>query len=396
VLDSIYIGMSGLLGYSRGLRVISNNVANLNTPGFKASHLQFADLFSGNGASNSQGGVPTKDGTGIGVNTLSTTLSFTQGEFRQTGNSLDLALNGDGLFVERNDAGELRYTRAGQFEFNSDGILVDRSDGSHVLALDDTGKLTEITVATLKSNTPKATATVNFQGNLSTDATADFVVDGVNVFDAAGGQHTLKLSFHKEATAGTWTVTVNDGTTVVGSGQVKFVNGVPDPAASTLQLTYKPDGVAEMPLSFDFQTGVTSFAAGTTSTLAFAKQDGFGAGSLTSATFGDDGKLALTYSNGQTAHGARLAIARFDTTDGLQSVGGNKFASQDIGSMHIGAAGSDGFAKVSSGVLELSNVDLSQEFGDLIVTQRGYQASSQIVSTANEMIQQLFDMKSRR
>jgi len=395
-LDSIYIGMSGLLGYSRGLRVISNNVANLNTPGFKASHLQFADLFSGNGASNSQGGVPTKDGAGVGVNTLSTTLSFTQGEFRQTGNNLDLALNGDGLFVERNDAGEVRYTRAGQFQFNSDGILVDRTDGAHVLALDDTGKLTEITVGKLKSNTPKPTATINFEGNLSVDATSDFVADGVKVFDAAGGEHTLKLTFHKEATPGTWTVTVNDGATVVGSGEIKFVNGVPDPAASTLQLAYKPEGVAELALSFDFQTGVTSFAAGTTSTLAFSKQDGFGAGVLTSARFDENGKLTLAYSNGQTVTGPRLAVARFDTTDGLESVGGNKFASQDSGSMHIGAAGSEGFANVSSGVLELSNVDLSQEFGDLIVTQRGYQASSQIVSTANEMIQQLFDMKSRR
>lgn len=395
MLDSIYIGMTGLLGYQRGLRVISNNVANLNTPGFKGSHLQFADLFYTSG--DAQPGHSGQGKSGVGLNTLSTTLNFTQGEFRQTGNSLDLALNGDGFFVERDDSGATRYTRAGQFEFNADGILVDRTDGSHVMALDDSGKLTEIKLSGLRSNAAKPTATIQFQGNLSNDGTTH-TIDGVKVFDAVGGEHTLKLTFTNGApsNAGQWTVTVTDGSTTVGTGTIKFVNGVPDPAASKIDLTYQPAGVASMGLSFDFQSNVTSFAAGTTSTLAFAKQDGFAGGTLTSAKFDENGRLTLAYSNGQTVHGARIAVARFDTTGALEPLGGNKFGAKDGGGLHLGTAGDNGFASVSSGTLELSNVDLSQEFGDLIVTQRGYQASSQIVSTANEMIQQLFDMKSRR
>jgi flagellar hook protein FlgE len=252
-------------------------------------------------------------------------------------------------------------------------------------------------LANQRSNAAQATTSIQFQGNLSSDGSTH-VVDSVNVFDSAGGQHTLKLSFANDApaNAGTWTVTVTDGATTVGTGDIKFVNGAPDPSASTLALTYSPSGVTPLALTFDFSTNVTSFAAGTTSTLAFDKQNGFGAGSLTNAKFDAQGRLTLTYSNGQTSHGAQLAVARFDTTSSLEPLGGNKFASRDDGAMHVAGAGSTGFATVSSGVLELSNVDLSQEFGDLIVTQRGYQASSQIISTANDMIQQLFDMKSRR
>jgi flagellar hook protein FlgE len=393
MLDSIYIGMSGLLGYSRGLKVISNNVANMNTPGFKASQLQFGDLFY-SGGNAAQGNANPGGG---GLKTGTTTLNFRQGEFRQTGNNMDLAIDGDGLFVLRNDAGEIRYSRAGQFEFNGEGILVNRADGAKVLGLDANGKLAEIHISGSRSNPPKATASLKFTGNLSGDD-VDHTIDGVKVFDSVGGEHTLKLAFTNgaPATPGTWTVTVTDGTTTVHTGTIKFVNGLPDPAASTLSFTYSPSGVPAIPLSINFAENATSFAAGTTSTLVFSTQDGYAAGVLTQAGVDEQGRLKLTYSNGQSTHDQRLALAHFDTESSLEALGGNLFKSANDAAVHYGTAGTEAFGDVSAGMVELSNVDLSREFGDLIVTQRGYQASSQIVSTANEMIQQLFDMKSRR
>lgn len=397
MLDSIYIGMTGLMGYSRGLRVIGNNVANLNTPGFKSSHLQFADLFYSSGDPGAQGGVPAYRNMGLGLNTLSTSLDLRQGEFRQTGNSLDVAVDGEGMFVLRDDAGVLRYTRAGQFEFDKDGFLVSRTDGSKVMALDDEGKLTQITLSGLRTNSAKASASVSFQGNLSLDDT-DHVIGAVKVFDALGGEHTLKVSFTNQAptTPGSWTVTVTEGTTTIATGTIAFANGLPVAGSSSLAFTYSPTGVAPIPLTLDFSKDVTSFAAGTTSTLALNKQDGFASGALTSVAFDGAGRLRLTYGNGQTVDGVRLALARFDNQGVLEPLGGNLFGSRDAGATHIGAAGSGSFGKVAAGLVELSNVDLSQQFSELIVTQRGYQAASQIVSTANEMIQVVFDMKARR
>ena len=119
-------------------------------------------------------------------------------------------------------------------------------------------------------------------------------------------------------------------------------------------------------------------------------------GVLTQAGVDEQGRLKLTYSNGQSTHDQQVALAHFDTQSALEALGGNMFKSSNDAALHYGKAGSNEFGKVSSGMVELSNVDLSREFGDLIVTQRGYQASSQIVSTANDMIQQLLDMKSRR
>lgn len=149
-----------------------------------------------------------------------------------------------------------------------------------------------------------------------------------------------------------------------------------------------------MPMTFDFSTDVTSFAANDLSTLV-AKQDGLPVGALTKVAFDDSGVLNASYSNGQNVKGVGLALARFDSLDAVESSGENTFVANDLRSWTFGGASSGGFGKVRSGSIEASNVDLSREFSDLVIMQRGYQASSQIVSTANEMIQQLFSMKNK-
>lgn len=397
MLDSIYIGMSGLQGYSKGLRVISNNTANINTPGFKSSGLQFGDMFYSNGG---RGGSMSgsNDQAGHGLLTNGTTLNFKQGELRQTGNSLDLSVDGEGMFTLKDASGNLHFSRSGQFEFNTDGILVNRADGSKVMGRTDSGALTEISISGQHTNKGKATSVVKFIGNIPVTSTTQ-TAGSVKVIDSAGGEHTLSLNLTRTSADGAaevvWKVDVMDGTTNVGTGQVKFVDGKPTAAASKVSINYTPAGLTAIPLQLDFSTDVTSYASGSLSSLAFSSQDGYAPGTLSNVTFDATGAIVMAYSNGQTSKGSKLSLSRFDSTDAVSSIGNNQFDAIDPSAWHAGSAQGNGFGTVKSGMLEISNVDLSQEFSDLVIMQRGYQASSQIITTANEMLQELFSMKGK-
>jgi len=402
MFDSIYIGLSGLQGFSKGLKVISNNVTNLNTPGFKSSDLRFADAFYQQGMPN--GGYTLGDGQtqyGTGLATLSTRINFQAGDTRQTGNALDLSIGGEGMFIlQDKDSAELSYTRAGQFQFDKNGDLISGSTGKYVMGFaagSSDGELGRISLNSLRTNAAKATSTVAFTGNLSSTADS-FDLSAVKLIDSVGGEHLVRLNFKSKAgtTPGVWTVTVFDGTTSLTSGDIKFNDGVPDPAQDTLNLSYTPSGGTAFDVKFDFSANVTSFASGTTSTLAFASQDGFAMGTMTAGGFDKDGTLSITYSNGQTAKRGRLALATFESNLGLTQTGAGEFVAGDVQARHLALPGDAGLGEVESGQLELSNVDLSAQFSDLIVMQRGYQASSHVISTANDMIQQLFDMKGGR
>jgi flagellar hook protein FlgE len=396
MLDSIHIGTSGLTSFSDGLRTVSNNLTNINTPGYKGAQAQFAAMFSqqSDSSSHSSGG---NGSLGSGLESLAASINFKQGDFQQTGNQLDAAIDGLGFFVLKDTSGQINYTRDGQFQFDKNSFLVSRTNGARVQALSNKGELQDISLSGLGSNSPKATATATFNGNLSTDV-ATFTAGGVNVFDSVGGQHTLSLLFtnNNATTPGQWSVTVQDGTTTVGTGTIVFSNGLPVAGKNTVSLTYSPSGVPPIPLTFDFSTNVTSFSAGTTSTLALQKQDGYGAGSLTNTALDAEGYVVATYSNGQTVKGARLALAKFDSDLNLVEVGGNNFVNGNSSSVHYGYASANSFGKLTPGSVEGSNVDMAQEFSNLIVMQRGYQAASHVISTANDMIQDLFDMKGNR
>lgn len=393
MLESIYVGMTGLLGYSKGLRVIANNTANLNTPGFKSSSLQFADMFySGSGTS---GSASQGEHVGFGLNTAGTTLSFKQGELRQTGNDLDMAIDGQGLFVLKDEQGKITYTRAGQFKFDTDGTLVNRINGEKVMSMDDSGNLASISLNGKMINLGKPTTRVDFSGNLSNTVTEQTTA-GINVIDAGGASHALSVKFSvksSDATGTTMKVELLDGSAVVNTSEMVFVNGKPTAATATIQATYTPTGQPPMALTLDFSSDVVLFAGQTS--LKVDSQDGVGPGSLSGAAFDTTGTLVMTYSNGQTVKGARLALARFDSLDAVGSVGDNQFEALDQNAWHYGSASDGAFGKVQSGRVEISNVDLSQEFSDLVIMQRGYQASSQVISTANDMLQELFSMKSR-
>ncbi len=397
MLSSIYIGMTGLQGYSQGLRVIANNTANINTPGYKASSLQFADMFYSN--SNSGSGMMQ---VGYGLNTAGTVLNFQQGEMRKTGNSsgitLDLAVDGQGLFTLKDSAGNLHYTRAGQFEFNSDGVLVSRIDGSKVMGQDANGALIEITIAGQSLGDAKATTAVKFTGNLANGSTG-FTINSVKVIDSLGGEHvmTVKLTNTNSTTPGSWRVELFDSANTVtplDTGEIIFANGRPVAGSDKVDMTFTPTGPGTpMTFTLDFSSDVTSNVQA--SNLAFTSQDGYTPAALTGMSFDAMGTLVMAYANGQTVKGARLSLGRFDSADAVASAGDNQFDAANTLAWHTGTAGTGAFGSVRSGMLELSNVDLSQEFSDLVIMQRGYQASSQIISTANDMLQELFQMKSK-
>jgi flagellar hook protein FlgE len=394
MFDSIFIGTSGLISHEKGLRAVSNNLANVNTPGYKSSQLQFADLFDKNGG-DSNNSATTSNAVGTGLSTHGLKISFKAGLDQATGNPLDLNINGNGFYAVRRD-GNILYTRSGDFHIDAKGILVNAS-GDHVLALDRGGQLVDVNVESFAHSLPKATANVIFNGNLTSTIQTPVVnttVNGVNIIDPNGGTHSVNLSF-KDNGGGDYTVTISDPTgTSLGTGTIKFASGFAVPGSNAVSFSYTPPGFAAFNVNLDFSQNVTSLLD--PSTISVASQDGHVAGVKSDQSIDPDGTVVIKYSNGETAKGPRLALASFKTDGDLEQAGGASFTKKDGVTVQYGYAGTETFGTLQAGHREGSNVDLAEEFSNLILMQRGYQAASHVISTANDMIQELFDMKGHR
>ena len=407
MLDSIQLALSGMEGYSAGLRVIAGNTANLSTPGFKGQRPDFAEQFHVAGMLAGSPGDASRAGGGLTV--LANTTDWRQGELRQTGNDLDLAIDGQGLFVLKKAGGAQVYTRAGQFQFDASDTLVTRTDGSTVLARGTTGELAPISLAGLRTSPPRASTAIVFQGNLSSGATTQTIAP-INVIDSNGATHALVLTATSVVDPNTPAVTTPDGHVwqlelkdeqgrvvgIDGDGLLRFIGSTVDPASASRTARFSPAGAAPMVLTLGFGGDLTNFSAGSTSTMAVKSVDGRAAGSLSKVGFDEKGVLKLSYSNGAAADGPRLALAQFDSPDAVRAIGNNQFEAANDLPWVFGGAGEGQFGKITGGSTEVSNVDLSAEFSNLVILQRGYQSSSQVLSTSNEMIQQLFDQVRRR
>jgi flagellar hook protein FlgE len=399
MLDSLFVGESGLTTFSRNLSVIGNNVSNMNTPGFKSSQMAFAELVYRNAISDGAAGLRLQLGGGVGAG--ATRVLFSQGDLRETGRDTDLAVDGNGFFILR-AAGETFYTRNGEFQFDDAGFLVSPSSGARVAGLEN-GVLRDIGIAHLRASPPRATATIRLADNLSTGDTAHDVT--VNVFDAAGASHALTLRFTNNSgvTPRSWLFEVRDASNaLLSSGEVRF-NGDGSPAAgfNTHAFTFSRPGAPSSVMTVDFGTpgtfsGATQFSGGADSSLKLLSQDGFAAGALSSVRFDAEGVLVASYTNGQTRREQQVALAFFAAPEALELEGGSLFVNRAGERPLLGAPGQGVFGALAPGHLESANVDLAQQFSELIVSQRGYQASSQIVSAANEMMQQLLDLRSGR
>ncbi len=390
MLRSLYSGISGLRAHQTMLDVTGNNIANVNTTGFKGSTTQFQDTLSqmtqgATGPQAATGGTNPAQ-VGLGVRVAGVTTNFTQGSAQTTGKATDMMISGDGFFVT-NRGGQQSYTRAGSFGLDASGHLVGPDGGilqgwgADASGQVNTGGATgDLLLSTTTMIPAKATTTVDVAGNLPSDAVAGTTLNrDIQVFDAAGVARSLSLSFTRSAAG--WNVAATDASGATGAGALSFTNGQQTAGGS----------VTVGGIAVDLST-VTGYAG--SSTVLAKGQDGYKAGSLEAFSVGTDGSLIGSFSNGVRQAVGQVALAQFTNPAGLEKSGGSSYTSTaNSGAAQIGQAGAAGFGTLMGGALEMSNVDLSQEFTNLIVAQRGFQANARIITTSDQVLQELVDLK---
>ena len=416
MLRSLFTAVAGMRVHQTMLDVVGNNIANVNTTGYKTSQAVFEDTLSqmvrtSGGPQGLRGGTnPAQVGLGVRVGGIST--NFTQGASQVTGRATDVAIQGDGFFVLKHD-GQSFYSRAGAFDFDAAGNFVN-PDGALVQGWTATAGVvnTNSAVAGIKlpigqSVPPRQTTQITVGGNLAgSTAVGGTSVSSIDIFDTQGKSFQAKMTYTKTA-ADAWTL----ATTVPDTG------GGPDVTVGSAALTWNPvtktfTSVPAVPTLSQAQlvaagynfNGSVSVNLGTTTrpltqysstdTAGTVSQDGADAGVLASFSLAPDGQLVGVFSNGVKETLAQVALASFDNPPGLEKVGGSLYRSTaNSGIASIGVAGAGGRGTMASGTLEMSNVDLAQEFTNLIIAQRGFQANSRVITTSDELLQELVSMK---
>ncbi len=412
-LTSFYSALTGLSNNAQAISVIGNNLANMNTTAFKSSKSSFAELIGALGDVGTNGN-PIQ--VGLGSTIAGVTPTLTQGSIAYTGRSGDAAINGTGFFVVETPGGGQGFTRAGNFSFSPTGEFIS-SDGYRVLGygatngvVDTSGTLVPIVVSGSNSLAPNATTDFSITANLDADTpAADTFATGVQIYDSLGGSHLVTVTFTRTAAGWDWAATIpavdtggvaGDPPTQVGNGSITFdENGVltPPAAVPTLTIAGLANGAADMTVNFNMvdPSGVgllTGYAA--TSATTATTQNGYSAGQLRGFSIDSKGIITGVYDNGLSQALAQLALASFPNAEGLQKYKGNTFvAIGSSGEPSIGAAGAGGRGTISGSALEQSNVDIATEFTGLIVAQRGYQASSRVITTTDELYQDAINIK---
>ena len=397
--------ISGLQAAQKDMGVISNNIANVGTTGFKRSDSLFAELYTA-----SLGGAGTQPGSGVTLERIRS--DFGQGSFEFTSSQLDLAIDGNGLFVLQNGP-ETLYTRAGAFRLDNDGFVVTESGANlQGYGADENGQINtalgnlQITNALLAQ---KPTEEITFNGNLDSRATAPATApfDATNpetynftstttVYDSAGAAHQVTLYFAKDATAANqYNVTASiDDVVQPETASLVFDNaGVLDAASVTaLNLaSYTPANANAQPINIDFST-ITGYGA--TSATSGVTQDGYAAGQLAGFEFDRTGIAYATYTNGETRAVGQVALATFTNPSGLQSAGKTNFAeSSTSGLASIGTPDSGARGIIRPSALESANVDLTVELLALIEAQRNFQSNAQAIQNANDASQAILQLR---
>lgn len=391
MLRSLFSGISGLRAHQTMLDVTGNNIANVNTTGFKASQAQFQDTLS-QVLSNAGGPQEGVGGTnpaqvGLGVRVAGITTNFQQGAAQLTNRSTDMMISGDGFFVV-GKGNEQFFSRAGAFDFDATGQLV-TPDGALVQGwaaaadgtIDVNGPLTDIRLPIATLMGARETSGATFEGNLPSDATLGSVLNRqIEVHSPDGTSASLNLAFTK--TAAGWDVAATRDGVTVGTGAMTFDASGALTAGGTL---------VAGPVTVDLST-LTGYAGLTT--VEASSQNGRSAGTLQSFMINADGTLLGSFSNGLKQPLGRVALATFTNPAGLEKAGGSLYRTTvNSGDAQVGAAGTGGRGALSGGTLEMSNVDLSAEFTSLIIAQRGFQANSRVITTSDEMLEELVNLK---
>jgi flagellar hook protein FlgE len=389
MLRSLYSGISGLRAHQTMLDVTGNNIANVNTTAFKASATQFQDTLSqlskGAAAPTDGAGGSNPAQVGLGVQVAGIATNFAQGSSQSTGKASDMLISGDGFFVTK-QGGETLYSRAGSFDFDSAGRLVTPS-GSIVQGwgavdgvVNEGSAVGDLTLPINAVIAGEATTSATIAGNLpSGSMPPTSLIRDIKVYDATGAARTISLTFNSTGNDG-WNVIGTDGT-FTGNTSLAFTGGtLTTPGSLTV------NGITVDLSTIQGQAGLK--------TLTVTSQTGSAPGALESYSFGPDGTLVGLFSNGEQKALGRIALATFTNPGGLEKTGANGYRSTfNSGTPALGAPGSAGLGSLTGGALEMSNVDLSQEFTNLIVAQRGFQANARIITTSDEVLQELTNLK---
>lgn len=425
ILSSMWTGVSGLQAQGEGLSVVADNIANSNTTGFKASRAEFQDIMSRN-LKGIDGGNQLGRGVRIGaVNPL-----LLQGNIDHTDRGTDLAINGDGYFQVKGDQG-VGYTRDGSFLFDKSGFLVTNS-GQRVQGYmaDEKGKI-ETRIGDIKFPralvNASATKDVNLELNLDSRAVADAKVFDINdpyktsdfataveIYDSQGSKHVMNLFFNKGLDR-TWTYRgLIDGKEIEGTpegqelaqvteGRLQFTeDGRLQSQEQTMSAyNFKGGAKQDQQVKINFGDAIATGGKGE-GTKQYGKesdvikwnQDGYSAGTVTNLSFNDEGVLTASYSNGQVLDLGQVLLAKFENPEALFKQGGNLFKqSRDSGEPSLGAARQSGRGSIMAKSLERSTVDIASEFVNMITQQRAFQANAKTVSTSDELLSEVIQMK---
>lgn len=417
-LSSLFAGISGLNSNGLALSVIGDNIANSNTIGFKASRANFGDILSQTLSGSSAMQV------GRGTMILDVQKMFTQGTLESTNNPLDLAIEGDGFFIVRQINGPTFYTRAGQFRLDKEGYVVD-PNGYRIQAykMDPTGKVTgeigDIYLAGLMSD-PTVTTEIKMQLNLDSrqetrtwsftagrnlpDSSVYNYSTAITVYDSLGNPHLVYTYFVK-TNVNAWEVHVitptsnnpNDPNypnyTEVGTFNLNFDERgrlTTNPPTTEMDFDFTPWGAETSTITLNF-TDTTQY--GSPNAVVFQTQNGYTAGNLIAVTVDQDGVVSGVFTNGQVKKVAQVALAKFIAPHNLTKVGNNLFLeSYGSGGPTLGAPGTVGMGTIFANTLESSNVDLAEEFIRMIAAQRAYQANVRVITTTDNMLNELMNI----
>lgn len=398
MLRSLFSGITGLRQHQNLMDVVSNNIANVNTTGFKSSSVTFEDTLSqmikSSAAPNAGVGGMNPAQVGLGVQLGSITANFGQGSAQNTGKATDLMIQGDGFFIVRNGT-DTNYTRAGAFTFDTNGKMVS-PEGMIVQgwmgvngAVNTDGATGDITLPAGTILPPIPSSTVTIAGNISAGTTSPLTLSQT-VYDAQGKAHNLTITVTPAAgTAAVDILDTTDPTSTPSTGTANFLpTGAYDATTSSNATITMADGTV---VTID-QTGMTNY--GGPKSLAVTASTGASAGSLQQFQISQDGTVIGVFSNGQKLNMAKIALANFNNPQGLEKVGATCFQSTtNSGLPQVGTPMSGGRGQLLGKALEMSNVDLAQEFTNLIIAQRGFQANSKVITTSDEVLQTLVNLK---
>lgn len=413
MFTSFSTALSALGAHSTAVDVVGNNLANLNTPGFKASAVSFYDLVT-----QSLGAGLGETQVGFGVGRPVTLRQFSQGAIQATSGSLDAAIQGDGFLVVRDRAGATMYTRGGNLVVDKQGNLL-TAKGHRIQGwseqngvLNTSGAIGDISVPVGTLRSPVPTTSFNFDLNLNAAASAgpppDQFSTSIEVFDSLGGSIVATVTFTKSATANQWDYSLSipdsavtspvapvTGTLTFDSNGVLTSPAVTDPMPA-IAITGLRNGASPLTVTWELfnraTPRVTQFSAA--SGVAANSQNGAPAAQLTRVGLGDGGQLLALYSNGQQKVVGQLAMASIRNADSLVAMGDNSFQLSARSSLPaIGVPNTGGRGTIMGGAIESSTVDIAREFTSLIVLQRGYQANTRVVTTVDEMSQETINIK---